>query len=70
MSDDNQPRVVVTSDTGGNRGLLVAILVIVIALAAAVWFFNQSGAGEPTTDVSIDLPAGDVDPGTETTIEG
>jgi hypothetical protein len=66
---DNEPRVVVSSDAGGNRGLLVAILVIVIALAAAVWFFNQSGAGEPT-DVSIELPAGDVDPGTETTIEG
>ena len=67
MSGDNQPRVVVSSDGGGNRGMLIALVVLVIAIAAAVWFFNQSGAGD-STDVTIELPAGEADPGTETTI--
>ncbi len=67
MSNDNQPRVVVTSDGGGNRGMLIAVIVLVIAIAAAVWVFNQSGAGD-STDVSIEIPAGEADPGTETTI--
>ena len=60
--------MIVTSDGGGNRGTLVALLLLVIAIAAAVWFFNQSGAGTPTTEVTIELPTGEVDPGTETTI--
>jgi ABC-type transporter Mla subunit MlaD len=68
LSDDKQPRVIVTSDGGGNRGTLVALVVLVIAIAAAVWFFNQSEAGTPTTEVTVELPTGEVDPGTETTI--
>ena len=67
MSGDNQPRVVVTSDGGGNRGMLIAVVVLVIAIVAAVWVFNQSGAGD-STEVTIELPAGEADPGTETTI--
>lgn len=68
VSGDNQPRVVVSSDGGGNRGMLIAVVVLVIAIAAAVWVFNQSGAGGDSTDVTIEIPAGDADPGTETTI--
>ena len=64
---DEQPRVIVTSDGGGNRGMLIAIVLLAIVVVAAIWFSNQSGAGEPTTGVTVDLPAGDVDPGTETT---
>ena len=56
-----------TSDGGGNRGMLVAIVLLAIAVVAAIWFFNQSGAGEPSTDVTVELPTGEVDPGTETT---
>jgi hypothetical protein len=67
VSNDNQPRVVVNSDGGGNRGMLIALVVLVIAIAAAVWVFNQSGAGD-STDVTIEIPAGEADPGTETTI--
>ena len=49
--------------------MLVALIVLVVAIAAAVWFFNQSNSGDPgTTDVTVDLPTGEVDPGTETTI--
>ncbi len=65
--NDHKPRVIVTSDGGGNRGMLVAIVLLAIAVVAAIWFFNQSGAGEPATDVTVELPTGDVDPGTETT---
>jgi len=68
VSGDNQPRVVVTSDGGGNRGMLIAVIVLVIAIAAAVWVFNQSGAGDPATDITVEVPTGEVDPGTETTI--
>lgn len=68
VSGDNQPRVVVSSDGGGNRGMLIAIVVLVITIVAAVWFFNQSGADGDATDVTIDIPAGEADPGTETTI--
>ena len=68
MSGDNQPRVVVTSDSGGNRGMLIAVIFLVVAIAAAIWFFNQSGAGDPSTDVTVEIPTGEVDPGTETTI--
>jgi hypothetical protein len=64
---DEKPRVIVTSDGGGNRGMLVAIVLLAIAVVAAIWFFNQSGAGEPSTDVTVELPTGEVDPGTETT---
>ena len=66
MSDE-KPRLIVTSDGGGNRGMLVAIVLLAIAVVAAIWFFNQSGAGEPSTDVTVELPTGEVDPGTETT---
>ena len=66
MSNE-KPRVIVTSDGGGNRGMLLAIVLLAIAVVAAIWFFNQSGAGEPTTGVTVELPTGDVDPGTETT---
>lgn len=48
--------------------MLIAVVLLVIAIAAAVWFFNQSGAGNPTSEVTIELPTGEVDPGTETTI--
>ena len=65
---DNRPQIGVTSDTGGNRGLLFALALLVLVLVAAVWFFNQSGAGNPSTEVTIDLPAGEVNPGTETSI--
>jgi ABC-type transporter Mla subunit MlaD len=68
MSDDNKPRIIVESDGGGSRGLLVGILVLVLVVAAAVWFFSQNGSGQPSTEVTIELPAGEVDPGTETTI--
>ena len=68
MSGDNQPRVVVSSDGGGNRGMLIAVAVLVIAIVAAVWVFNQSGADGDSTEVTIEIPAGDADPGTETTI--
>ena len=64
---DQKPRVIVTSDGGGNRGMVLAIVLLAIAIVAAIWFFNQSGAGQPETDVTIELPAGDGDPGTETT---
>lgn len=64
---DNQPRVVVSSDGGGNRGMLIAVAVLVIALVAALVVYNQSGAGD-STDVTIEIPAGEADPGTETTI--
>jgi hypothetical protein len=64
---DEKPRVVITSDGGGNRGMLAAIVLLVIVIVAAVWFFNQSGSGEPTTDVTVQIPSGEVDPGTETT---
>ena len=67
MSADNQPRVVVSSDGGGNRGMLIAVVVLVIAMVAAVVVFNQSGAGDPS-DVTIEIPVGEADPGTETTI--
>jgi hypothetical protein len=67
VSDDNQPRVVVSSDGGGNRGMLIAVVVLVIAIVAAVWVFNQSGAGDPS-NVTIEIPIGEADPGTETTI--
>jgi len=68
VSGDNQPRVVVSSDGGGNRGMLIAVAVLVIAIVAAVWVFNQSGADGDSTEVTIEIPAGDADPGTETTI--
>ena len=68
MSSSERPKVVVHSDGGGNRGMLIALVVLIIAIAAAVWFFNQSGAGQPSTDVTVEIPTGDVDPGTETTI--
>ena len=66
MSDE-KPRVIVTSDGGGNRGMVLVIVLLAIAIVAAIWFFNQSGAGQPATDVTIELPIGDGDPGTETT---
>ena len=66
MSDE-KPRVIVSSDGGSNRGMLVAIVLLAIAVVAAIWFFNQSGTGEPSTDVTVELPTGEVDPGTETT---
>ena len=66
MSNE-KPRVIVTSDGGNNRGMLLAIVLLAIAVVAAIWFFNQSGASEPATDVTVELPTGDVDPGTETT---
>jgi hypothetical protein len=47
--------------------MLAAIVLLVIVIVAAVWFFNQSGADGPTTDVTVRLPSGEVDPGTETT---
>lgn len=68
MNDDNKPRIVVESDGGGNRGLLVGVVVLVIVVAAAVWFFSQNGPEQASTEVTIELPAGEVDPGTETTI--
>jgi hypothetical protein len=67
VSDDKQPRVVVSSDGGGNRGLLIAVVVLVITIVTAVVVFNQSGAGDPS-DVTIEIPVGEADPGTETTI--
>ena len=67
MNGDNKPRVVVSSDGGGNRGMLIAVVVLVITIVAAVVVFNQSGAGDPS-EVTIEIPAGDADPGTETTI--
>ena len=68
MSSNERPKVIVQSDGGGNRGMLIALVVLVIAIAAAVWFFNQSGAGQPSTDVTVEIPTGEVDPGTETTL--
>ena len=68
MSSDGRPKAIVQSDAGGNRGMLLALIVLVLVIAAAVWFYNQSGSGEPTTEVTVDLPSGDADPGTETTI--
>ena len=67
MSGDNRPRVVLSSDGGSNRGMLIAVVVLVVAIVAAVWVFNQSGAGD-STNVTIEIPAGEADPGTETTI--
>jgi len=67
VSGDNQPRVVVSSEGGGNRGMLIAVVVLVIAIVAAVWVFNQSDAGD-STNVTFEIPAGEADPGTETTI--
>jgi hypothetical protein len=67
MSDD-RTRVDVTSDGGGNRGVLFALALLIVLLVAAVWFFNQSGASDPGTDITIDLPAGEADPGTGTSI--
>ena len=68
MSSNERPKVVVHSDGGGNRGMLIALVVLVVAIAAAIWFFNQSGAGQPSTDVTVEIPTGDVDPGTESTL--
>ncbi|HKY49283.1 MAG TPA: hypothetical protein VJQ79_15020 [Acidimicrobiia bacterium] len=67
MSGDNRPRVVVSSDGGGNRGMLIAVVVLAIVIVAAIWAFNQSDAGD-ATNVNVDIPAGEADPGTETTI--
>lgn len=47
--------------------MLFAIVLLAIAVVAAIWFFNQSGTGESSTDVTVELPTGEVDPGTETT---
>jgi len=60
--------VIVLSDGGGNLGMMVAAVILVIGIVAAIWFFNQSGAGEETTDITVDLETGEADPGTETTI--
>ena len=68
MGSDERPRVIVRSDGGGNRGMLVALIVLMVAIAAAVWFFNESNSGDPATDVTVELPTGEDDPGTETTI--
>jgi len=68
MGSDERPPVVIHSDGGGNRGMLIALIVLVAVIAAAVWFFNQSNAGDPATDVTVELPTGEVDPGTETTL--
>ena len=65
---DDRTRVDVTSDGGGNRGMLFALALIIVLVAAAVWFFNQSRAGAPGTDITIDLPSGEEDPGTGTSI--
>ena len=67
MNGDNKPRVVVSSDGGGNRGMLIAVVLLVITFVAAVVVFNQSGAGDPS-DVTVEVPVGEADPGTETTI--
>ena len=48
--------------------MLVALILLVVAIAAAVWFFNENNSGDPGSDVTVDLPTGEVDPGTETTI--
>jgi hypothetical protein len=47
--------------------MLIAVVVLVITIVAAVWVFNQSGAGD-STNVTIEIPEGEADPGTETTI--
>jgi hypothetical protein len=47
--------------------MLIAVVVLVITIVAAVVVFNQSGAGD-LTNVTIEIPAGEADPGTETTI--
>jgi hypothetical protein len=67
VSSDNKPRVVVSSDGGGNRGMLIAVVLLVITIVAAVVVFNQSGAGNPS-DITVEIPVGEADPGTETTI--
>ena len=68
MSSHDRPKAIVQSDAGSNRGMLLALIVLVLVIAAAVWFSNQSASGEPRTAVTVDVPALDADPGTETTI--
>jgi hypothetical protein len=42
-------------------------VLLVITIVAAVVVFNQSGAGNPS-DITVEIPVGEADPGTETTI--
>ncbi|MGH8928510.1 MAG: hypothetical protein ACRDWH_09185 [Acidimicrobiia bacterium] len=65
MSEDGRPKVVVTSD-GGGWGMVIGAVILVAAIVAAIWFFNQNQAGDANVDVNVTID--NSDPGTETTI--
>ncbi|HEY7564549.1 MAG TPA: hypothetical protein VIA81_06450 [Acidimicrobiia bacterium] len=52
---------------GGSRGLVIAAVVLVLAIVAAIWYFQAAGQTGADTDVSISIDPNQ-DPGVATTI--
>jgi hypothetical protein len=60
--------IIVTNQGGGSGvGMIVAAVILVLAVAFAVWYFNNSDGGGAIPE-DIDVNINTEDPGTETTI--
>lgn len=74
MTDPRQPEVhrerevIVTNSGGGSgAGMIVAAVILVLGVIFAIWYFNNSGAGDSIpNDINVNVDSGD-DPGTATT---
>jgi hypothetical protein len=71
MTDPRRPverEVIVTNNGGGSgAGMIVAAIILVLGVIFAIWYFNNSGAGDSIPDeININVDDGD-DPGTQTT---
>jgi hypothetical protein len=66
MSRDRE--IIVTNQGGGSGvGMIVAAVILVLAVAFAIWYFNNSDAGGAIPE-DIEVNINTEDPGTETTI--
>jgi len=66
MSRDRE--IIVTNQGGGSGvGMIVAAVILVLAVAFVIWYFNTSDGGGAIPE-DIDVNINTEDPGTETTI--
>lgn len=73
MTDPREPvqreREVIVTNTGGGSGagMILAAVILVLGVIFAIWYFNNSGAGDSIpSEVNVNVDTGD-DPATATT---
>ena len=73
MTDPTQPvqkeREVIVTNTGGGSGagMVLAAVILVLGVIFAIWYFNNSGAGDSIpSEINVNVDSG-ADPATATT---